>query len=40
MQVGTVGELVMEFLKRVVPAFDQDTGYVDIEALKTKALNP
>lgn len=37
-QVGAVGELVMEFLKRVVPAFEKaDDQYVDVEAMKTKA---
>jgi len=35
-QPQVVSDLVMEFLKRVVPAFDQDEN-LDLEAMKTKA---
>jgi hypothetical protein len=35
-QIGQVGELVMAFLKHVVPAFEQSDN-LDLEALKTKS---
>lgn len=36
-QTGAVAELVMEFLKRVVPTLEADTGCLDLEGMKTKA---